>query len=409
MAYHSCLIRVACFFLALVLPDMSHAQWVRPSSFVSSWPDSVRHFASGDIWQGDAHIPRGTYLYARQNRVYYPPDMNTQDTGRVLGPGNVTSVAVLMNHVCFVGTDRGQIYHQGFCLNNWILYATVHDSASINGFAQRGETYYTGTSRGVFKKISNQPEWTPVNTGLKSLSVSRLKQRGQTLYALTDSGVGVAPGGSDNWTMLAPLPGFVQARDLVVSGSIILAATDQGVFRSIDSGASWSPFNAGLTDSSARSFVDTASLVLVATGDGVYHARFDGSAWTRLDNGLSAAPVHVLGKTLWYFFAARDDGVWHYNGLNALVTSGLRGEGKSRTDGFRLDGLRSASFTLAAPARVRLTAHDLTGRRTATLFDAPLGAGAHRIPLRQHVSAPGMQVIRLEAGGQVETRLVPAR
>lgn len=65
-------------------------------------------------------------------------------------------------------------------------------------------------------------------------------------------------------------------------------------------------------------------------------------------------------------------------------------------------------FTLPAPGQVRLTIHDLAGRRVATLLEADLGTGRHSATWdgrdgRQRRVASGSYVARIEWNGQVRS------
>jgi hypothetical protein len=55
-------------------------------------------------------------------------------------------------------------------------------------------------------------------------------------------------------------------------------------------------------------------------------------------------------------------------------------------------------FTMPVAGRVRLTLHDVLGRRVATLVDGPLEAGHHRAVLVIRELANGIYLFRLEAG-----------
>jgi endo-1,4-beta-xylanase len=62
------------------------------------------------------------------------------------------------------------------------------------------------------------------------------------------------------------------------------------------------------------------------------------------------------------------------------------------------------SLTLAAPALVRLVVYDVLGREVALLADGEKQAGHHETTLDGSTLPAGTYVVRLEAGGTVETR-----
>lgn len=63
----------------------------------------------------------------------------------------------------------------------------------------------------------------------------------------------------------------------------------------------------------------------------------------------------------------------------------------------------TARFTLAAPSEVRVDVVDVLGRR-ALRQSVVLGAGEHALPLNTRDLAPGLYVLRVEAGGEVTAR-----
>ena len=63
-------------------------------------------------------------------------------------------------------------------------------------------------------------------------------------------------------------------------------------------------------------------------------------------------------------------------------------------------------YTLAAPGAVRLEAFDVLGRRVAVLAEGEQPAGPHAARFEASALAPGVYVLRLDAGGQVLSRRV---
>ena len=61
---------------------------------------------------------------------------------------------------------------------------------------------------------------------------------------------------------------------------------------------------------------------------------------------------------------------------------------------------------LAEPGPARLTVIDLLGRHVATVLDGPLPAGVTPVGVDGAALAPGVYVLRLEAGGRVATRML---
>ena len=63
-----------------------------------------------------------------------------------------------------------------------------------------------------------------------------------------------------------------------------------------------------------------------------------------------------------------------------------------------------AAISLPGDGPVRLTLHDVTGRRVAVLLDAPRQAGRHEIDWRGEDLAAGVYLLRLESAGAVDAR-----
>jgi hypothetical protein len=69
-------------------------------------------------------------------------------------------------------------------------------------------------------------------------------------------------------------------------------------------------------------------------------------------------------------------------------------------------GRTTLAFDLAAPADVRLAVYDALGRRVAVLAEGTRPAGRHEVTWGADALAPGVYVVRLEAGGAALTRRV---
>ena len=67
-------------------------------------------------------------------------------------------------------------------------------------------------------------------------------------------------------------------------------------------------------------------------------------------------------------------------------------------------GRSAIAFTLDRAAHVRLTLHDVAGRRVEVLTDAVQSAGAHEVSFDAARLEPGVYYYRLQAGARVESR-----
>lgn len=64
-------------------------------------------------------------------------------------------------------------------------------------------------------------------------------------------------------------------------------------------------------------------------------------------------------------------------------------------------GPSAVRYDLPGGASVRLAVYDVLGREVVRLEDGPRGAGQHRVPLDASALAPGVYVVRIEAGTRV--------
>lgn len=71
-----------------------------------------------------------------------------------------------------------------------------------------------------------------------------------------------------------------------------------------------------------------------------------------------------------------------------------------------VDAVARVPFTLSETTAVRIEVYDVRGRRVETLLDRTIAAGAHEILWRAQTHAPGTYLIRMVAGGHLESRPV---
>jgi len=69
----------------------------------------------------------------------------------------------------------------------------------------------------------------------------------------------------------------------------------------------------------------------------------------------------------------------------------------------------TVEFEMGAPGHASLTLYDVLGRRVAVLLDEERGAGTHRVAVDAAPLAAGVYLLRLEAGGEVQSRRLTRR
>jgi hypothetical protein len=131
--------------------------------------------------------------------------------------------------------------------------------------------------------------------------------------------------------------------------------------------------------------------------------------------GIDQGPIVLMIENY------RTGKVWWRNRFNADYQRGLAAAGfqpvlasapapvATLDAGLRADpnpfaNLTTVRFRLAAPARVRLTLHDVQGREVARLIDDLRPAGAHAVPLSARGLPSGVYLYRLESEGRTWTQ-----
>jgi hypothetical protein len=116
------------------------------------------------------------------------------------------------------------------------------------------------------------------------------------------------------------------------------------------------------------------------------------------------------GQSYSYQLAAYDrDGTFMSNTVAVTVPAVTVTLDPSYPNPFRLS--TTVGFRLPAPARVKLTVHDVAGRRVAVLLDETRGAGLHQVEWNGRNDAgekvhSGIYFYRLDAGKRIQVRKV---
>jgi hypothetical protein len=227
--------------------------------------------------------------------------------------------------------------------------------------------------------------------------------------------------------MGAGLPGEVKA--LAVYNDLPVAAgafTTPGYVAQWDGGGAWQALGSGL-DGTVNDLVVYHS-ELIATGaflaaggaPAARLARWNGSAWSAFASGLdteglaltvrgglfAGGTFNLAGGKPSVRIARWDDGVVDAGPVGPPVVPATLELAPAAPNPFR--GTSSLTYALPEPGRVRLTVHDVQGRRVATLVDADLDPGRHQAAWDGTEEAggavpPGLYFVRLQAGARVAT------
>ncbi len=231
----------------------------------------------------------------------------------------------------------------------------------------------------------------------------------QGVYRSADTGV--------TWTQASSGLTDSNIQCLAVNGSNLFAGTmDSGVFISTNNGNSWIPINSGLTCMNIRSLLAVGSHLFAGTeGKGVFHSSDSGQSWHPFNNGLTDSTIAPLATDSTYIYAGSDSSgghVWRFpladiavlkQNRNSLQPFGLKVMAAGRSS-----STIGIAFSLAHADRVKLGIFSLSGHVLGTLLDKQLAAGEHTVAWDGKSVGSGCYVVRLEAGGTMETKAVPA-
>jgi ligand-binding sensor domain-containing protein len=276
--------------------------------------DGGKHWVPSNLGLGDKFIVNlmrvnGGSLYAGTIRAGL---FRSRDDGRHwisinrgLENTSVESMVALPGGVVYAGTGQG-VYVSRDEGEHWEPFNDGIGAVSVRSIVATKEgTLYVGTQgRGIFKRGSQDPQWTQVVRGFDFQGIEEqviralILGRGEMLYAGTlGAGIFRSRDGGVHWERAnAGLPN-ISIRSLNVDGrGILYAGTGEGVYYSEDDGARWVPLEAGLemTDIQIHSFVSGEQGDLYAgTGGGLFRGRIK-SPWEALHQGLLIAPVRTL-------------------------------------------------------------------------------------------------------------------
>ena len=208
-----------------------------------------------------------------------------------------------------------------------------------------------------------------------------------------------------------------------------LSSPGEKVFKTTNRGIDWMNVtgdlpNLPLADLVAHPTDD--SKLYVGSEMGCFRTSTGGETWERWNYGLPEAPIVTEFVTVdslntngrFYVVAGTyGRGVWTREIIadDPLDLSGARERERGRlelsTSGPNPFRDRTAfTFHLPSAGPVRLTVHDVAGRRVALLHDGTLPAGTHRRELDGRGLAAGVYFARLTAGGEtVSTKLLSLR
>lgn len=283
------------------------------------------------------------------------------------------------------GTRDGAIYRS---IDSGATWSVVRDSVDV------ARIIVTTTGSLLAEAIDRGDDW---NHGYRPPMIIRSDDRGITWSKVLDS---------------VDVTDMIARQDLLLFTGVGPNVPRPIIYRSTDDGMTWEKSTEPSITPLTRN--QRGTLFGRDREGGIYRSE-DGESWTQY---LPPPPYSYDHAA----FAIDRDG-YIYVGTNGHgVYRSERSSSVERAAGFptatlRLDAITPnpagnravISFATPMAEHVRLELHDLLGEDVATLHDARLEAGEHRITLDATGLASGPYLCRLTAGGAVATKIVIVR
>lgn len=308
-------------------------------------------------------------------------------------------------------------------------------------------TIFTNNGPWVYFANRNASVWTPMHAvpfpaNVRELTVARDEPFDVVIYACLDSDVAgqrlrVYEGGARDGTVpwverSSGLPAGIKVRKVIpdpsdpdVCFALMNGMGTHGakVFRSVDRGANWINVTGNLPDLPLADLVPHPNEVgrwYLGTEFGCFRTTDGGVTWESWNEGLADA---VIVTEMVLVDRTDDTG-------EMLVAAGTYGRGLwmrpipdrvtsvesepsadprvwlSRAAPNPARDTTALRFRLSTEGPVRLRVFDVRGRLVTTLVEGTRGIGEHVATLRTASMAPGVYLVRLEAGEDVTTRRI---
>ena len=186
--------------------------------------------------------------------------------------------------------------------------------SGISAIAVIGDTFFVGSSNGVYKSTNKGSTW--ITAGLTDSVITSFVVNGANLFASTNSAVFLSTNSGDIWRPASsglPDSGIVQ---LSASDNFLMAKVEnKGFFLSTNSGANWTALGGtGLPSDyeSPNAFTPVeANLYYGYLNDGIYRSTDDGNTWTVVNTGLQETQISAFATTRNTAFVVTASGFWY--------------------------------------------------------------------------------------------------
>lgn len=262
------------------------------------------NLGTGDIFAGASFVT-----------IYHSSDNGSNWTKLNTGLTDTDNIqALAINQatgVVFAGTDKNGILRSGDNGNTWVKADTGLTYKNVRALilTAAGEILAGAdsviTKRGIFRSVNNGSRWTQVMTAPNSVISFAVNSGGRIFAGTQGSGVYLSTDNGNNWS--PQNTGFrslaILALALNVNDHAFAGTHCSGIFRSTNNAASWTPVNAGLKYTEIISLaVDQTSGYVFAGTDcgGIFRSTDSGDDWTwvGLPNQTIAALISHPNGTL---------------------------------------------------------------------------------------------------------------
>lgn len=402
-------------------PGSQHAASHPPNA---GWhPTSLRHgdalaFAAGptSIFVSISDEDRSTVYRSTDEGLTWMPAGN--------GLPRETSVAALLWHGerLLAGTVACGLYASDDAGTTWAPAGSgLPREATIFALAAGGDLLFAGTeTAGLFRSSDGGRRWEPCNAGLpgggKGLGIFALAADDSGLYAHHPFGLHRSADGGASWEALGGLPTHTALTLLAVHDGTLFASSPGCLYQSHDGGATWTAYADEIWKRRlVRALVAHDGILFAGTqgtaASSLYASADGGFTWTSLYDGLpdDTWSINPFAARHALLVGAGVHGVWRRSMADCKAALGQPRPAPpvfhlGQNDPNPFEHETHIPFTLPHPAHVVLDVCDLLGRPVATLLDAPIEAGTHRIRFDAGDLPGGFYAYRLTIGTVSQTR-----